>query len=89
MNCAVINCPPSPSYPLLGFSSAAPDAPSWTAMGFGPAVPPPLNYDFRLTEGFAIATGTVSRQAAATAAQQQAIANAVGTWVASGELPPF
>jgi hypothetical protein len=89
VNCAVINCPPNPSFPLLGFSSEAQDVPTFTAMGFGPGVPPPLNYDFGLTEGFAIATSTVSAQAASIAAQQQATANAVSTWVAPGELPPW
>jgi hypothetical protein len=89
MNCAIVNCPPSPSFPLLGFSSEAPDVPTFTAMGFGPGVPPPLNFDFGLTEGFAVATSTVSDQAALSAAQAQATANAIETWIAPGELPPL
>ena len=89
MDCATINCPPGASFPLLGYNAEAPDVPTFTAMGFGPGLPPPLNYDFGLTEGFAIATSTISPQAATNAAQQQATANAVATWIAPGELPPW
>lgn len=63
--------------------------PSWTAMGFSLPTSIPLNFDFGLTQGFAIATSTVSKQAAASAAQQQAIANAVATWIPPGNLPPL
>jgi hypothetical protein len=88
MNCAVINCLPSPSFPLLGFNSETPIVPTFSGMGFGPGVPPPLNCDFGLTEGFAIGVSTVSSQAATAAATQQAIANAIATWIPPGNLPP-
>lgn len=87
MNCAIVNCPPNPSFPLLGFNSEAPDVPTFTAMGWSLPGGPPLNYDFGLTQGFAIATSTVSEQAAAAAAQSQATDNVIATWTPS--KPPL
>ena len=63
--------------------------PTFTAMGWSLPGGLPLNFDFGLTQGFAIATSTVSKQAAATAAQQQAQANVIETWIPPGEVPPL
>ena len=70
-----VNCPASPSSPLLGYSAETPDVLKFNAMGFGPRTSPPLNWDIGQAVGFAIAHSTVSEYSAEQAAVTNATAN--------------
>ena len=83
-----VNCPASPSSPLLGYSAETPDVLKFNAMGFGPRTSPPLNWDIGQAVGFAIAHSTVSEYFAEQAAVTNATANAQSTWVPPGGQSP-
>lgn len=72
---------------MLGYSAEADDVPTFAAMGFGPVSKPPLNWDVGRPTGFAIATSTVSPEAAQEAATARAVFNAQQTWTPPGGTP--
>jgi hypothetical protein len=89
MTCDIyVNCPPSPSYPLIGFNSETQDVQDYVAMGFGPLTPPPLNWNFQEATGYAAYTSLISKADAQANAFANAVANAQSTWSPPGEIPP-
>lgn len=90
MNCnSYVNCPPSGIAPLIGYDADSGDTQTFSAMGFGPVTPPPLNWNFGLLSGFAIAQSVISQDSAAQLAEIQATKNAEATWTSPGVLPPI
>lgn len=83
-----VDCPPNPSFPLLGFSSETNDASDFISMAFAPVQSAPLGWNFGLRSGFAIATNTVSQSAACQSAYSAAVAYAQSTWSAPGAVLP-